>query len=172
MISHLLDQDCRFFCLSFELVLILKKSILWFSYHHFDFRETSLFHAFVTPFTVKKNLRVLAPMSKAASLKPVVSGLPLKKINMNVGAPLDIDARVVAESDAKYTDLYSYLEKIRQHNPISLVHTAVLPSTIRRSSLSVVFNPQASLTKEVSVVLAVCKFFNIQISVTFHFKVD
>merc|ERR1719234_2224881 len=118
-------------------------------------RETSLFHAFVTPFTVKKNLRVLAPISKAASLKPVVSGLPLKKINMNVGAPLDIDARVVAESDAKYTDLYSYLEKIRQHNPISLVHTAVLPSTIRRSSLSIVFNPQASLTKEVSVVLAV-----------------
>jgi len=57
-------------------------------------RETSLFHAFVTPFTVKKNLRVLAPISKAASLKPVVSGLPLKKINMNVGAPLDIDARV------------------------------------------------------------------------------
>merc|ERR1719187_2237356 len=118
-------------------------------------RETSLFHAFVTPFTVKKNLRVLAPISKAASLKPVVSGVPLKKINMNVGAPLDIDARVVAESDAKYTDLYSYLEKIRQHNPISLVHTAVLPSTIRRSSFRVVFNPQASLTKEVSVVLAV-----------------
>jgi len=75
--------------------------------------------------------------------------------NMNVGAPLDIDARVVAESDAKYTDLYSYLEKMRQHNPISLVHTAILPSTIRRTSLRVVFNPQASLTKEVSVVLAV-----------------
>merc|ERR1712142_1102317 len=116
-------------------------------------RETSLFHAFVTPFTVKKNLRVLAPISKAASLKPVVSGLPLKKINMNVGAPLDIDARVVAESDAKYTDLYSYLEKIRQHNPISLVHTAILPSTIRRSSLSIVFNPVLSKTKEVKVVL-------------------
>jgi len=116
-------------------------------------RETSLFHAFVTPFTVKKNLRVLAPISKAASLKPVVSGLPLKKINMNVGAPLDIDARVVAESDAKYTDLYSYLEKIREHNPISLLHTTVLPSTIRRSSIRVVYNPQTSLTKEVSVVL-------------------
>merc|ERR1719495_607663 len=118
-------------------------------------RETSLFHAFVTPFTVKKNLRVLAPISKAASLKPVVSGLPLKKINMNVGAPLDIDARVVAESDAKYTDLYSYLEKIRQHNPISLVHTAILPSTIRRSSFRVVFNPVHSNTKAVSMTVGV-----------------
>ena len=102
---------------------------------------------------------MLAPISKAASLKPVVSGLPLKKINMNVGAPLDIDARVVAESDAKYTDLYSYLEKIREHNPISLLHTTVLPSTIRRSSIRVVYNPQTSLTKEVSVVLGLCKLF-------------
>jgi len=47
------------------------------------------------------------------------------------------------------------LEKIRQHNPISLVHTAILPSTIRRSSVSVVFNPQLSKTKEVSVVIGV-----------------
>merc|ERR1711931_317200 len=118
-------------------------------------RETILFHAFVTPFTVKKNLRLLAPISKAANLKPIVSGVPLKKVNLNIGAPLDIDARVVAESDAKYTDLYSYLERIREHNPISLVHTTILPSTIRRSSIRVVYNPQTSLTKEVSVVLAV-----------------
>merc|ERR1719447_822485 len=118
-------------------------------------RETSLFHAFVTPFTVKKNLKLLAPISKANNLKSIVSGVPLKKVNLNIGAPLNIDARVVAESDAKYTDLYSYLKKIREHNPISLLHTTVLPSTTRRSSFRVVFNPQASLTKEVSVVLAV-----------------
>ena len=83
----------------------------------------------------------------------------MKKVNLNIGAPLDIDARVVAESDAKYTDLYSYMEKIREHNPISLVHTTVLPSTIRRSSIRVVYNPQTSLTKEVSVVLGLCKLF-------------
>merc|ERR1719219_2446653 len=79
-------------------------------------RETPIFHAFVTPFTYKKNLRLLAPISKATSLKPVLSGVPLKRFNLNIGAPLEIDARVIAESDARYTDLYSYLEKIRQHN--------------------------------------------------------
>merc|ERR550519_2346862 len=78
-------------------------------------RETSLFHAFVTPFTFKKNLRRLAPISKAANLKPILSGAPTKKFIMDIGSPLDLDAKVVAESDAKYTDLYSYLEKIRQH---------------------------------------------------------
>merc|ERR1711881_784596 len=104
-------------------------------------RELCMLHAAVTPFNYKKNLRLLAPISKAASLKPILSG-----------APLDIDVRVIAESDAKYTDIYSYLEKIRQQNPISLVHTAVLPSTIRRSSVKMVFNPQLSKTKEISMV--------------------
>merc|ERR1719369_1488902 len=117
--------------------------------------ETCMFHASVTPFTYKKNLRLLTPITKAASLKPILSGVPLKTFNMNIGAPLDIDARVVAESDAKYTDLYSYLEKIRQHNPISLVHTAILPSTIRRSSVRVFFNPEHSATKAVSMTVGV-----------------
>merc|ERR1712080_601114 len=117
--------------------------------------ETCMFHAFVTPFTYKKNLRLLAPITKATSLKPVISGVPLKRFNMNIGAPLEIDARVIAESAAKYTDLYSYLEKIRQHNPISLVHTAILPSTIRRTSFRVVFNPQHCTTKAVSMTVGV-----------------
>merc|ERR1712080_175580 len=117
--------------------------------------ETCMFHAFVTPFTYKKNLRLLAPITKATSLKPVLSGVPLKRFNMNIGAPLEIDARVIAESDAKYTDLYSYLEKIRQHNPISLVHTAILPSTIRRTSFRVVFNPEQSTTKAISMTVGV-----------------
>jgi len=117
--------------------------------------ETCMFQAFITPFTYKKSLRLLAPISKATSLKPILSGVPLKRFNMNIGAPLEIDARVIAESDARYNDLYSYLEKIRQHNPISLVHTAILPSTIRRSSIRVVFNPTHSTTKAVSMTVGV-----------------
>jgi len=115
--------------------------------------ETALIHASITPYTVQKKLNIIAPLSKSATVKPILSGAPLKKMDMQVGAPLDIHARVVAESDAKYSDLYSYLELIRQHNPISLVHTAILPSTIRRSSVSIVFNPVLSKTKEVKVVL-------------------
>merc|ERR1711962_1562663 len=118
-------------------------------------RELCMFHAAVTPFNFKKNLRVLAPISKAASIKPILSVAPLKMLNINIGAPLDIDARIIAESDATYSDIYSYVEKIRQHNPISMIHTAVLPSTIRRSSIKVVFNPQLSKTKEVAIVAGI-----------------
>ena len=121
------------------------------------FRELCMFHAAVTPFNFKKNLRVLAPISKAASIKPILSVAPLKRLNMNIGAPLDIDARIIAESDATYSDIYSYVEKIRHHNPISMVHTALLPSTIRRSSIKVVFNPQLSKTKEVAILAGISK---------------
>merc|ERR1711962_1065383 len=71
-------------------------------------RELCMFHAAVTPFNFKKNLRVLAPISKAASI-----------------------------------------------NPIPMVHTALLPSTIRRSSIKVVFNPQLSKTKEVAILAGI-----------------
>merc|ERR1712168_894299 len=70
-------------------------------------RELCMFHAAVTPFNFKKNLRVLAPISKAASIKPILSVAPLKRLNMNIGAPLDIHARIIAESDATYSDIYS-----------------------------------------------------------------
>merc|ERR1719315_1020001 len=73
-------------------------------------RELCMFHAAVTPFNFKKNLRVLAPISKAASIKPILSVAPLKRLNMNIGTPLDIDARIIAESDATYSDIYSYVE--------------------------------------------------------------
>ena len=47
-------------------------------------------HLLVKPFTVKKDLRVLEPISKSSNLKVVLSGVPLKKVNMNVGAPVEI----------------------------------------------------------------------------------
>merc|ERR1711971_1340848 len=106
-------------------------------------REIEVAHLFVTPFTIKKNLRLVEPISKAANLKPILSTAPLKKINKNIGAPLEMDARLIAETDAKYIDLYAFWEKISQHNPISLVNAIFLPSTIRMTSVMVVFNPTA-----------------------------
>ena len=100
----------------------------------------------------------MEPISKSANLKVILSGEPKKEINTNIGAPLDMDAKLIAESDAKYTDLYSFWEKISQHNPITLINTFYLPSTLRMSSVKVVFNPTTSRTKEISLLIGVCKF--------------
>jgi len=118
-------------------------------------REVEVAHVSLTPFTVKKDLRLVSPISKSANLKVILSGEPKKVINTNIGAPLDMDAKLIAESDAKYTDLYSFWEKISQHNPITLINSFYLPSTLRMSSVMVAFNPQQSRTKEISLLIGV-----------------
>ena len=92
------------------------------------------------------------------SLKPILSDVPLKKFNMNIGAPLEIDAKVVAESDAKYTDLYAYLEKIRQHSPISFIRLGALPFSMRKTSLKILFKPETSRTREISIAVGFSKY--------------
>ena len=113
-------------------------------------KEVGLLHVFVTPFTFRKNLREIAPISKAVDFKPILSGEPLKQANIDLGRPLELDVKLIGKSDAKFVDLYSYVEKIRQHCPVSLLTTGFLPSTIRMGSLRIVFNPQTSKTKEIT----------------------
>ena len=97
------------------------------------------------------------------SLKPILSEVPLKKFNMNIGAPLEIDAKVVAESDAKYTDLYSYLEKIRQHSPITFLRLGALPFSMRKTSIMVLFNPETSRTREITLAAGLCKYIKLTV---------
>lgn len=120
-------------------------------------RELEAVHVFVTPFSVQKDLRKIEPVSKASDLKIILSGEPLKEVKRNIGQALEIDAKLLATSDAKYTDLYSYWEKIQQHNFNSLMNSFYLPSTLRMSSMKIIFNPQSSRTKEVSLTFGLVK---------------
>ena len=113
-------------------------------------KQVGLLHLFLTPYTVRRNLRDIAPINKAVDFKPILSGEPLKEANIDLGRPLELDLKMTGQSDAKFVDIYSYVEKIRQHCPVSLLTTGFLPSTIRMGSLKVLFNPQASKTKEIT----------------------
>jgi hypothetical protein len=117
-------------------------------------KEVGLLHVALTPFTVRKNLREIVPMTKATDFKPILSGEPLKEAKIDLGRPLELDVKLVGKSDAKFVDLYSYVEKIRQHCPISLMTTFYMPSTIRMGSLMIRFNPQTSKTKEIAFVVS------------------
>ncbi len=54
---------------------------------------------------------------------------------------------MTAESDAKYVDLHSYWEKINKGSPSSIM---LLPSSIRKTSAKIVYNPIESETKELA----------------------
>jgi hypothetical protein len=121
-------------------------------------QQIEAIHIYVKPFTVKKDLLKIEPVSKSTNMKPILSGEPLKQVQRNIGEPLELDAQLIAESDNKYVDLYSYWQNIREHNFVSLYNTMLMTSSLRMSSTKILFNPQQSKTKEISLSFSLCKF--------------
>jgi hypothetical protein len=67
-----------------------------------------------------------------------------------LGKSIGISSKLIGESDHDFVDFVSYLEKAEQHNSASILTLGVLPSSVKRSSVKVIFNPEESETKEVS----------------------
>merc|ERR1712111_77079 len=72
---------------------------------------------------------------------------------MEVGRALGLSARVLYESDAKFVDMFSYIQKIIQHTPLSIFPIGIFPSSARMSSLALEYFPAKSETKEFNIVL-------------------
>merc|ERR1711931_312679 len=110
-------------------------------------------HGFVLPYTFKYNLLTVTPISHSTNLKKIVSGINRQPITMEVGRALGLSARVLYESDAKFIDMFSYIQKIIQHTPLSIVPTAILPSSVRSSSLELEMFPSKAEIKEFNIVI-------------------
>jgi hypothetical protein len=78
---------------------------------------------------------------------------------LNLGKHLGLSSKLIAETDAKYVDLYSYWEKIKQHSPLSALTLGALPSSVRKTSTKIIYNPIESDTKEFSLRFGLSKFF-------------
>lgn len=109
--------------------------------------ESETLHGFVLPYTFKKSLLSLKPNSKAESLKQIISGTP-RVTEIPVGQSIGLSAKLVAESNNLYSDLYSYLEKIKQTSMNSVLPVASIPSSVRMSSTKLKYSPSQSSTKE------------------------
>jgi len=110
------------------------------------------FHGFVLPYTFKHNLKQITPVSQS-SQKKIVSGLKRQPLKMEIGQSLGLSARFAYESDAKSVDIFSYIHKITQHTPLSILESAIFPSSVRMTSVALVFNPSQSETKEFNIVV-------------------
>lgn len=120
-------------------------------------KQIELVHVYITPYTVKKSLLNVQPLSKASHIKPILSRTPLKKIDIDLGKKVSLSSKLIAESDAKYVDLYSYWEKIQQHSIVSIASLGLLPSSIRKTSAKIVYNPSESDTKELTLRFSLAK---------------
>merc|ERR1711962_202951 len=113
-------------------------------------KEIVPFHGFVLPYTFKHNLLRVAPVSQ---LKKIVSGFMRQPVKMEIGQSLGLSGRFVYQSDAQFVDIVSYIQKIVQHTPLSIIPSAVFPSSVRRSSMALVLNPAQSETKEFTIIV-------------------
>ena len=74
-----------------------------------------------------------------------------EQVEVDLSKRMGLSVKLSAETDAKYADFYSYWQKFQmRQSPIAISTFAALPSSIRRSSLKIVYNPAESETKEIS----------------------
>merc|ERR1712180_401346 len=66
---------------------------------------------------------------------------------------LGLSAQLKYKSEAMFTDLYSYIQKITQHTPLSVIPSGLFPSSAKMSSFSINYHPARSQTKEFNIVL-------------------
>merc|ERR1719167_564251 len=116
---------------------------------------TPKIHGFIKPYTFKYNLLTVTPLSHATQLKKIVSGINRQPMSMEVGESLGVSARIQYQSDAKFVDMFSYIQKIIQHTPLSIFQSGIFPSSSRMSSLSLEYFPTKSETKEFNLVVRI-----------------
>merc|ERR1712121_248149 len=114
---------------------------------------TPKIHGFIMPYTFKYNLLTVTPFSHSHELKKIVSGINRQPVSMEIGQSLGLSARVQYQTDAKFVDLYSYIQKIIQHTPLSIFPTGIFPASVRMSSLSFEYLPARSQVKELNLVV-------------------
>jgi len=112
---------------------------------------TESIHAFINPYSVKHSLLTIKPLSHSSSVKMITSGINRQPLDFPIGQTLGLSGRLVAESDAKFTDITSYIEKLSQHSPLSFMFAGILPSSIRKSSVKIEHHPSRSETKEFNI---------------------
>jgi len=105
-----------------------------------------LIHGFITPYTARISLRSVEPVNKAADFKEILRH-PLKTYTKLFSR--HINAQFNYESDNDFVDIYSYWKIIKQNTINSLPYTAILPSTVRKSSAKLQMTPSWWGIKEV-----------------------
>merc|ERR1712121_467261 len=101
----------------------------------------------------KHNLLTITPLSHATQLKKIVSGINRQPISMEVGESLGVSARVQYQSDVEFVDMFSYIQKIIQHTPLSIFQSGIFPSSVRRSHIALEYYPAKSQVKEFNLVI-------------------
>merc|ERR1719249_626392 len=74
-------------------------------------------------------------------------------MTLEIPQTLGLSGQLMYQSENKFTDLYSYITKIVQHSPLTVVPAAVFPSSMKMSSVRIELHPSVSEAKELNLVV-------------------
>merc|ERR1711929_39605 len=110
-------------------------------------------HAAVMPFSFKKNLNQVIPVTSSSQMRKISNGLMREPMTLEIPQTLGLSGQLMYQSENKFTDLYSYITKIVQHSPLTVVPAAIFPSSMKMSSVRIQLHPSASEAKELNLVI-------------------
>merc|ERR1719402_127595 len=116
-------------------------------------RQITALHAAVMPFSFKKNLNQVIPVTSSSQMKKISNGLMREPMTLEIPQTLGLSGQLMYQSENKFTDLYSYITKIVQHSPLTIVPSAIFPSSMKMSSVRIQLHPSASEAKELNLVI-------------------
>merc|ERR1719327_2085500 len=116
-------------------------------------RQITALHAAVMPFSFKKNLNQVIPVTSSSQMRKISNGLMREPMTLEIPQTLGLSGQLMYQSENKFTDLYSYITKIIQHSPLTIVPAAIFPSSMKMSSVRIQLHPSASEAKELNLVV-------------------
>merc|ERR1719249_15360 len=84
-------------------------------------RKITALHAAVMPFSFKKNLIQVIPVTSSSQMRKISNGLMREPMTLEIPQTLGLSGQLMYQSENKFTDLYSYITKIVQHSPLTVV---------------------------------------------------
>ena len=75
-------------------------------------------------------------------------------MEVQLGEKLGVDLKLRMESEHKFIDLASFLQVLSHHHPLTLLSLPLPLNTVASHSVSLIYNPVTSVTKEASFVMS------------------
>ena len=87
-------------------------------------------------------------------------------MEVQLGEKIGVDLKLKMQSEHQFTDLANFIHELSQHKPLTLLSLPLPLKTVKSHSVSLVYNPSTSTTKEAFLVFS---FGNNKYSLIFSF---
>jgi len=120
-------------------------------------KEKPVFHFMVKPYTTNYDMTSskLVPVSKSINCKTIKSSNPRTERQYPLGKPFGLNLRLNVETEHPYSSIFGFVRNLVKINPLNLFTLSLPIQSAKAHSVSLVYNPKISQTKDMSLVFSI-----------------